>query len=76
MFPNQAYSFLLAPGGAASFCSDGLKPIATKDIADHGTMLTEMPIFPAPNKNNVSNSCLFFTAKSKKVCSFEKNYTL
>jgi len=53
----------------------GSKPITTKDIANHGTMLAEMTIFPAPNKNNVRNSCFFFTAKSKKVCSFEKNYT-
>ncbi len=75
MLPKTKPFFLLAPGGAASFCSDGLKPMATKDIADHGTMLAEMPIFPAPNKNNVRNSCFFFTAKSKKVCSFEKNYT-
>jgi hypothetical protein len=53
----------------------GSKPITTKDIANHGTMLAEMPIFSAPNKIYVRNSCFFFNAKSKKVCSFEKNYT-
>jgi len=52
----------------------GSKPLTTKDIANFGKMLSKKRNLSAPN-NNVRNSSFFFTAKSKKVCSFEENYT-